>query len=103
MAKKSFADLSDLKKSLATAAELAAKNAADQARAAQLQAAEARVFLDALTDVIPLAAPARVAPEVKRPEPRAAQFERDERAALWQTLSDDMDIERLLEIGRAHV
>lgn len=97
MAKKSFADLNDLKKSLALKAELAAKQAAEQAQAQRIREAEARVFLDALGDVTPLNVAPRVAPELKKPEPRAAQFERDERAALWQTLSDDMDIERLLD------
>ena len=97
MAKKSFADLNDLKKSLALKAELAAKQTAEQAQAQRIREAEARVFLDALGDVTPLNVAPRVAPELKKPEPRAAQFERDERAALWQTLSDDMDIERLLD------
>ena len=101
MAKKSFADLAELKKSLALRAELAAKKSAEDARMALLQAQEARVFLDALDGVKPLAVAARVAQPKASVEPRAAQFERDEQAALWQTLSDDMDIERLLDTDAA--
>ena len=101
MAKKSFADLVELKNSLAHQAELAAQKAAEDARVARLQALEARVFLDALDGVKPLVVAARVSPPKIPVEPRAAQFERDERAALWQTLSDDMDIERLLDTDAA--
>ena len=101
MAKKSFADLGELKKTLAHQAELASQKAAEDARLARLQALEARVFLDAVDGVKPLAVAQRVAPPKTQVEPRAAQFERDEQAALWQTLSDDMDIERLLDTDAA--
>ena len=101
MTKKSFADLVDLKTSLAQQAELAAQRAAEAARLALIQAQEARVFSDALDGVKPLSVAARVELPKTKIEPRAAQFERDERAALWQTLSDDMDIERLLDTDAA--
>jgi DNA-nicking Smr family endonuclease len=100
MKKKSLNDLSDLgalKQTLAKAA--ADKAAAELARhlAREKAEREARVFQDAVAGATPIIAKPRAPSGITKPEPRALQFERDEKAALWQTLSDDMDIERLLD------
>ena len=62
---------------------------------------EAELFRRAVADVAPLADPGRV--ERPRPvvEPLARQFLNDEREALAASLSDEIDVERLLEHDEA--
>ncbi len=100
MKKQSLNDLSDLgalKQTLAKAA--ADKAAVELAKRLAHEAAqrEARIFQNAVADATPITPKARAPSGAIKPEPRALQFERDEKAALWQTLSDEMDIERLLD------
>lgn len=75
-------------------------------REAELQAArqrqlelerEARVFRQAVADVAPLVPSGRVLHPPASVPPIARQHQIDEREALAQSLSDDIDIERLLE------
>ena len=81
---------------------------ARRAEASRLEAAreaarrrEAEAFREAVADVQPLVAPRRV--ERPRPdvEPIARQFLSDERRALAESLSDEIDVERLLEHDEA--
>ncbi|UCE31809.1 MAG: Smr/MutS family protein [Burkholderiales bacterium] len=58
---------------------------------------EARVFEEAMRDVVPLSGSDRAHPDRPKPPPRALQLERDERAALSESLSDEWDVEQLLE------
>jgi DNA-nicking Smr family endonuclease len=94
---KSFAELADLRDALKAQAE---------ARRVELQRAqaererrerEARVFRDAMADAAPLRPSGRVE---RRPEPSPAhplQRQLDERAALAASMSDEIDIERILD------
>ncbi len=75
-------------------------------REAELQAArqrqlelerEGRIFRQAVADVAPLAPSGRVMHAPASVPPIARQHQIDERQALAQSLSDDIDIERLLE------
>jgi DNA-nicking Smr family endonuclease len=92
-----LADLAALKKQL--------KEDADRREAEQLEARrrretlerEARIFRSAVADVAPLAPTGRVVPAPTAIPPVARQHEIDERNALAQSLSDEIDIERLLE------
>jgi DNA-nicking Smr family endonuclease len=81
------------------------RHAAEQALAAKRQAQarleEATRFSKAVSDVTPLPQPDRVDPlqlrRHTRPDTSARQLLKDERAALLQSMSDEMDIERLLD------
>jgi DNA-nicking Smr family endonuclease len=58
---------------------------------------EAEVFLRAVADVEPIAPTGRLAPSPVAVQPIARQHLLDEQNALAQSLSDEIDIERLLE------
>lgn len=58
---------------------------------------EQRVFEEAMRGVAKLPAPERIAHTRPRPEPEPVQRQRDERAALAESLSDELDIDRLLD------
>ncbi len=84
---------------------LQARQTADRARAAQLSAL-ARIeedlrFSKAVSDVTPLPLPDRVDPQHLRrhlrPDTTARQRQDDERAALLQSMSDEMDLDSLLD------
>ena len=62
---------------------------------------EAEAFRDAVADVQPLVTPRRVERPRPEVEPIARQFLNDERQALAETLSDEIDVERLLEHDEA--
>lgn len=58
---------------------------------------EANVFRAAVTGAVPLKPTGRVEPVADAPPPHPRQRELDERAALAASLSDEIDIERLLD------
>lgn len=96
-----LSDLGQLREQLKEAeARRAEARRLEAARAAALKR-EAEAFRDAVADVEPLVSPRRV--ERPRPdvEPIARQFLSDERQALAETLSDEIDVERLLEHDEA--
>ena len=89
--------LKDLKKRLAAEAERReAELRAERARQVERER-EAQVFRRAVADVAPLASDGRVARSPAAVSPIARQHQIDEREALAQSLSDEIDIERLLE------
>ena len=102
---KSFAELAALRKSMAQRAE--AKQAAQQAaqQAARLEAAradqESKVFRQAISGTVPLRPDGKVAARPLPTPPVARQKELDEAAALAESLSDEIDIERLLDTDAA--
>jgi len=61
------------------------------------QLREANVFRDAMAGVVPLRPTGRIDPHRPSLPPTAAQRERDERAALAASLSDEIGIEQHLE------
>ena len=95
---KSFAELARLRDALKEQAlrdeHERRRRAAEQARRER----EANVFRDALTGTVPLPSDGRVVHARPGLEPLARQRERDERAALIESLSDDIDVDALLDI-----
>ena len=76
-------------------ADAAAAQAREQARLRQLEE-QRSVFARAVGPVQPLPEQRRVHGHAPRPEPLPRQREADERAALREALSDEVDIESLL-------
>lgn len=98
---KDFAELAALREALKARAE------AERAEQARLRAQgerlerEARVFRDAMSDAVPLRPTGRVHPHTPEHPAHPRQRELDERAALQASLSDEIDIERLLDTDEA--
>jgi DNA-nicking Smr family endonuclease len=74
-------------------AEAQARERAEQARLAR----ERDVFREAVGDAAPLRPSGRVDPAPLPVPPVARQFERDESRALAESISDEIDVERLLD------
>jgi DNA-nicking Smr family endonuclease len=98
---KSFAELGSLRDALkAQAEEQAAQRERERVRQATLQR-EAAVFREAVGDATPLKPTGRAAARPPATPPHPRQRELDERAALAASLSDDIDVERLLDTDAA--
>lgn len=89
------------------AGEMKARAAAERAQAearrreaARLKA-ESEVFQREVADVTPLRPTGRREPETRHRSPQARQRQQDEQQALAQSLSDEIDIEQLLEADEA--
>jgi DNA-nicking Smr family endonuclease len=94
---RSFADLKPLARELA-AARLAAEVERERVAAAlRLAEQERRVFELTVGPVTQLRTVNRVLHDLEQPPPEPRQREADERAVLLQALSDEIDIESLLE------
>ena len=94
---RSLADLKPLARELA-ASRAAAEMAREHRAAAQRQAEqERRVFELTVGPVTPLRRVDRVLHDLAQPAPEPRQREADERAVLLQALSDDIDIDTLLD------
>ena len=94
---KNFADLGSLRKTLKQqedARKVAETERLRRDKAAQL---EADLFRRSIGTVAPLTPPDKVTPSAPRPEPIARQHLADEEAALRESLSDDFDVETLLD------
>lgn len=94
---KSFAELASLRETLherarADAAERERRRALDEQRRR-----EANVFRDSVGDVMPLTPHGRAHTRGPGSPPNPVQRELDERAALAESMSDEIDIERLLD------
>ena len=98
---KDFAELAALREALKARAEAElAEKARLRARQERLER-EARVFREAMSDAVPLKPSGRVAPHTPEHPTHPRQRELDERAALQASLSDEIDIERLLDTDEA--
>ncbi len=93
----SLQELKTLQRELALNRRLAEEQAERAAAQARLADQERRLFELSVGPVEPLRHSARVLLEPRRPEPEPRQREADEREALLQALSDDFDVESLLE------
>lgn len=94
---KSFTELGELRDALKKRAE-AEREARAHAQAEQARRKrEASVFRDAMSDAVPLRPSGRVRRELAPPPAHPRQRELDERAALEASMSDEIDIERLLD------
>lgn len=96
----SLRDFADLKRALKQAAKEAAarleQERAEQARR-QARETEAAVFRKAVGAVHPLADTGRHVVEAPKPKPIPARRQADEQAVLQESLSDEFDVESLLE------
>ena len=93
---RALADLHTLRDTLQERARQAAEQAARE-RVARAAAERARrLFADSVGPVTPLPPDGAAASSTPRPEPLPLQREADERAALQQALSDEVDLETLL-------
>ena len=94
---RSLADLKPLARELA-AARLAAEVEHERVAAAlRLAEQERRVFELTIGPVTPLRHVDRVQHDLERPAPEPRQREADERAVLLQALSDEIDVDTLLD------
>ncbi|MFN3617260.1 MAG: Smr/MutS family protein [Aquabacterium sp.] len=96
----SLRDFADLKRALKQAAkEAAARLEQERAEAARRKAqeTEAAVFRKAVGAVHPLADTGRHVAEAPKPKPIPARRQADEQAVLQESLSDEFDVESLLE------
>lgn len=98
---KSFAELAALRDALAARAEAERAEQARLRAQRERQEREARVFRDAMADAVPLAPTGRVEPSLPEHPAHPRQRELDERAALAASLSDEIDVERLLDTDAA--
>lgn len=94
---KGLHSLSSLQRELAAARRLAAERAERAAAEARLRLHEQHLFERSVGPVKRLRARARVEHDLPRPRPEPLQLELDERRVLKQALSDDFDIDSLLE------
>jgi DNA-nicking Smr family endonuclease len=93
---RALADLHTLRDTLQSRAREAAEQAARE-RAAQAAVDRARrLFADSVGPITPLPPDERAATGASRPEPLPRQRQADERAALQESLSDEVDLETLL-------
>lgn len=97
-------DFADLKRALGKAAKEAALRAeqerAERARREAVQrsqAADAALFKQSIGQVHALPPTGRLTPQPPRPEPVPARRQEDEQAVLRESLSDEFDVESLLE------
>lgn len=92
-----LADLARVKKQIDRERAEAARRELLERQAREAAERERQIFRHAVGEVVPLDAPQRVMLAPPPPEPIPRQRELDERAALLEALSDEMDVERLLE------
>lgn len=89
--------LAPLGRQLRTQAAAQRREALERDRDERRERSENEVFRKAVADAVPLADDGRVDPPRRAPAPAARQRERDDRAVLAASLSDEIDIERLLD------
>lgn len=92
-----LAELGALKKQLQARAQEAARLEAERRAAEQRAARERELFARSVGPVQPLKDPGRARLDRPRPEPVPTQRQRDEQAVLHASLSDEFDVETLLD------
>jgi len=98
---KALQDLQDLKRTLAKSREEAAALALAREAERQRLLHEQELFTRTVGPVTPLVAAIRAELNRAKPSPEPRQREQDERQALRQALSDDFDVDSLLETDEA--
>jgi len=98
---KALQDLQDLKRTLAKGREEAAALAAAREAERQRLLHEQQLFTRTVGPVTPLVAAIRAELKRAKPSPEPRQREQDEQQALRQALSDDFDVDSLLETDEA--
>lgn len=94
-------DLQGLKRTLTQAREEEAALAAQRAAEQQRKAHEQALFARTVGQVTPLVAELRAEAVPSKPAPEPRQRQKDEQRALQQSLSDDFDVDSLLETDEA--
>lgn len=98
---RSLSDLDSLRRAMREAEHEAAQAAARaQAEAARLHR-DRDLFAISVGPVVPLRPVARAAPARPRPHPEPRQRQRDEAAVLAESISDEFDVESLLDTDAA--
>lgn len=92
-----LADLKQVKKAIEAQAKAEAERKAEEQRRSRQATADRDLFLQAAGKVQPLAVPAKAPLRHEKPRPVPIQRQRDEEAALQETLSDEFDASTLLE------
>jgi DNA-nicking Smr family endonuclease len=95
---RSLQDLAAISQQLAQERQRAAEQAAAREAAARRERAERQLFEHAVGAVQPLRAHGRVAPAPARTSPEPRQRQRDEQAALRESISDQFDASTLLHV-----
>jgi DNA-nicking Smr family endonuclease len=98
---RSLQDLEAIRRVLQERAAEAARREAQAREAAAREKRERELFARAVGPVVPLRHPVRAAVERPRPHPLPRQRERDEAAVLLEAISDEFDVETLLETDDA--
>jgi DNA-nicking Smr family endonuclease len=98
---KDFADLQSIRKTLKQQEQARQLADAERARSERQAKLEADLFRNSVGTVAPLPSQNRHLPNPPRPEPIARQHLADEQAALQESLSDDFDVESLLDTDQA--
>ena len=94
---KSLADLKQVKREIEAQAKLDSEAKAAQARAARQATADRDLFLQAAGKVQPVAAKDKAHLQKTPPIPVPVQQQRDEQAALKESMSDEFDVSTLLD------
>jgi DNA-nicking Smr family endonuclease len=98
---KSLADLKDVQRALAETREREAAQAAVRAAAELKRSAEKDLFTRAIGATQPLKRPASVPLAPDPPAPIPVQHQLDEKRVLRESLSDEFDVETLLDVDDA--
>ena len=98
---RSLQDLARLKRALQQQAEDAARRAADLAERRAREQREADLFARSVGAVVALRTPGHAPLRRSRAEPLPRQRERDEAAVLHEAISDEFDVESLLDTDDA--
>jgi DNA-nicking Smr family endonuclease len=98
---RSLQDLAALRTQMREAAALAARREAAERERLARERRERDLFALTVGPVVPLAMHARANTQRPRPEPLPRQRERDEAAVLRESISDEFDVESLLETDEA--
>jgi DNA-nicking Smr family endonuclease len=97
----SLHDLGSLRKALADAAAQAARQEAEARERAAREKHERELFERSVGPVVPLRHGVRAAVERPRPAPAPRQRERDDAQVLREAISDEFDVETLLDTDDA--
>lgn len=93
----SMADLEGVRRSLQEQRLEAERQAKLQAAHEKKRLEEANLFKRQVRDVTPMPDANRMVHNLAKPAPIAHQRELDDEAVLWESISDEMDVERFLE------
>jgi DNA-nicking Smr family endonuclease len=98
---RTLADLAQLKKAMRDAERDAAEAAVRERVEAARERRERELFATTVGRVVPLRALQRASTAAPRPQPEPRQRQRDEAAVLAESISDEFDVESLLDTDEA--